>query len=234
MNDECWEKNLLTPPVPSHQISEVTTENIYRRIGGAMPKGRRRKLNRLIGSLATAAAIVVAVGVGYVVATNKMDHQSEGELQKNASNALSIAEVQALIQKNQTGHIVNHVSVIDSGFLAGYRFAFASFYSDGNLEYANIFDGGIGIFVTSDSKANPLQYEVSTVHGFSYITGVIVEHPDVHDVVIIFNNGQVKVVPVKNGEFWFVAKIGATESDAYTQHVIGVTERGNLIEDTNG
>jgi hypothetical protein len=76
----------------------------------------------------------------------------------------------------------------------------------------------------------PIQY-TQTVgkKGYSLITGVVENNSSIKNAVITFSDGQIRQVPVDQGQFWFFGKTGTSETDAYSKAVIGVTTQGNII-----
>jgi hypothetical protein len=89
---------------------------------------------------------------------------------------------------------------------------------------------GIGVFSAGKGKGMPLQSTEQVLKsGFNQITGVVVDNPNVKNVVITFSNGCVTYVPVVDGHFWFVGKVGTSEANAYSKHIIGISNRGDII-----
>jgi hypothetical protein len=152
---------------------------------------------------------------------------------------LSISKVKATIQNVEKGKNVSDIHIIGLKNSDGVGASFASFKLDGKLNYVNMFSSkqqgtGTGVFTVSDLKQTPIQYTAQIAeNGYSSITGITDRASDIKKVIITFSNGQIREVPDVNDEFWFFGKTGATEKDAYSKEVIGVTTNGSIVVKKN-
>ncbi|WDL95899.1 hypothetical protein [Alicyclobacillus sp. ALC3] len=235
VNDEDWEKRLLQPPVSRH-LSDEMRRNIHKRIVAVEKKSTNGRFNRAMAGLASIAAVCVAVASVYFITGHSFTHLVGTASQPSASNGWSTADVEQFIIRNEKGHSVTNIKVIYASSSDGFKLAFASFDLDGQLKYGSIFDSSIqslGVFTVSLDKGNPLQFTESVEqNGFNLVTGVVVGDPRISNVVLTFKNGTIKTVPVVGGKFWYAGKIGATDTVSFTQHVLGVTDTGQIIENS--
>lgn len=238
LNDEEWEKKLRQPPVSSHPISAAMRRNIHQKAVAVTKESANKRVNRVMVSLASIAAVCVAAGGVYFVTGHSFTQLVGTAPQQAASIGWSTTDVKQYIVQHERGHSVGDIRVIQASSTEGIKFAFVSFDLDGQLKYGSILDTrtqgtSLGTFTASQDKNNPLQFtETVGQNGFNLVTGVVVNDPQVKNVVITFKNGLVRTVPVVNSKFWYAGKVGATDTQSFTQHVLGVTDTGRIVENT--
>lgn len=237
LNDEEWEKKMLQPAVFRH-LSDEMRRNIHKRAVSVEKKSTNGRFNRNMVGLASIAAVCIAVAGVYFITGHTFPQLVDTASQQAASNGWSTTNVEQYIVQHEKEHSVTNIKVIYASSSEGFKVAFASFDLDGKLKYGSIFDSPIqgtslGTFVASQDKKNPLQFtETVGQNGFNLVTGVVVDDPRVQNVVITFKNGAIRTVPVVNSKFWFAGKVGATDTQSFTQHVLGVTDTGQIVENT--
>lgn len=235
-NVEDWEGKLLEPPVSGHPISAEMRQNVHRRVGAVTKESASTRVNRTTVSLASIAAICVAVIGVYFVSGGGSRPLVGTATRHQASRGWTTADVEQYILQQEKEHSVSDLKVIYSSSSDGFKVAFASFALDGQLKYGSIFDSptqgtSFGTFTASQDKKNPLQHtETVGQNGFSLVTGVVVSEPHIKTVVVTFKNGAIRTLPVVNGAFWYFGKIGSTDTQSFTQQVLGVTDTGQIVE----
>jgi hypothetical protein len=152
-----------------------------------------------------------------------------------SANQLTKSIIIMQIKKQEENHVVSKISFITLKNLGSQAYAFVSFNEDGKLKYENIFQAstqgtGWGEFSATKINGYPIQSDQQVAgNGYNFITGVVVDDPSIKNIVITFSNGDVKQVSVQNGQFWFFGKIGTSELDAYSKHMIGVSNQGDFV-----
>ncbi len=152
-----------------------------------------------------------------------------------AAAQLTKSKITKQLEQQEGNHVLSNIQVITLKNVGSRAYAFVSFDEDGKMKYANVIhlssEGtGMGIFSAPNVKGHSIQADQQVgKDGYNLITGVVVNNPNVKNVVITFANGSVKQVPVQNGQFLFFGQIGTSESDAYLKNMIGVSNHGEIV-----
>ncbi|MCL6445005.1 MAG: hypothetical protein K6T83_16385 [Alicyclobacillus sp.] len=172
--------------------------------------------------------LVIASGIlGYV-------HHPYNAPQTTSPSFLSQQQVAADIQKQQLtqNKIAQDIRVIHMNTLGNEGFAFVSFDVNGQQEFASLLISSKGhfmsIYTTDADDAAPIRFNTLSGDGFEYVTGGILDHPNVKSAVVIWSDGTATTVPVQKGFFWYARKV-QMPADAYVKQVIGVTKSGAII-----
>lgn len=183
----------------------------------------------------TALIGVTCAVSGCETSNNNSSNKVGSSASKVLQEQLTTSKVIADIRNVEKGHIVSDIHIIGIKNVAGQGAGFASFNLDGHLKYASISDSKkqgmtTGILTANQAKTMPIQYTQSvSENGYNTITGFVDSNADIKNVVMTFSKGQIRQTPVIHGTFLFFGKVGASEKDAYSSSVIGVTSNGNII-----
>lgn len=170
------------------------------------------------------AAIVVAIAVGRVAGRIHRASTPQGNpvTKVTAVQDIRKAFVSDPPQNIRIVHIVNKPPQ---------AFAFAVFLQHGQTQYAvaDIDASGstVSSFSPKPSKNQPLRFMSSSgKHNVTTVFGVVLGHPNVVTVVLVFPNGQVVTPPVSHHLFWYVGHSGSAMDPRYA---IGITKSGGLV-----
>jgi len=195
-----------------------------------------RNLRELRYSLAFLTLILIGAGISGCATDTTVKKTSQA-----STSQLTASKLISNIKQNEKNHSVTDISIIGLKNVDGQGLAFASFNLDGQLKYANIYDShqknengfGIGLFTATKAVGSPIQcVEQVGGDGVVLITGIVVDDPEIKNIIITFSNGSINQVPVINGRFWFGGKVGSSFHDSNSNKVLGVTSNGDIVMNT--
>jgi hypothetical protein len=173
-----------------------------------------------------------------VIASGILGFKSHAKnISPHSNDILTKEQVISDIQKQQflRNKSATHVHIIhltDNARSEG--FAFASFDVDGQRQYASLESSGNGYsmstFTIGTDRRTPIQFVTLSGDGFEYITGGILNDPNVKSAVLVFSNGAAVVVPIEAGYFWYEHKFKTTTPN-YLRQVFGITNTAGIIQD---
>lgn len=173
--------------------------------------------------------VFAASVIGYLIRSRELASSTASPY------SLSLSRVITSIRQNELlgGVTVNHIRVIHMTNTSRDRFAFASFEVSGHSQYASldISQKGTSMSLFSFGKDNktPIRYVVLHGDGFEYVTGAVIDRPNMKSALLLFSNGTVVSVPVVGGYFCCLHKIGTTNARVSLKQVLGVTNHGNIV-----
>ena len=148
---------------------------------------------------------------------------------------LTKSKITSQLEQQGKNHAISNIHIITLKNVGSRAYAFVSFDEDGKMKYANVFHSsspgtGMGIFSAPIIKGSPIQ-AVSQIgeNGYSFVTGIVVDNPNIKNIVIIFADGDIRQLPVHDGQFYFFGQIGKSGSDANQKHLIGITDSGEIV-----
>lgn len=175
-------------------------------------------------------AFSVLVVIALVFALRPPSTHSTKSLKPPSKNEI-ISDIQK--QQIQQGQVAADIRVIQLATVKSEGFAFASFNVEGSQKYASLLLSPSGYSMTTVSfgadSARPIRQTITRGDGFEYITGKVIGHSNIKSVVLIFSNGTTVSLPVDKGYFWYEHK-AHIETPVIVKHVIGVTDKGELIQ----
>ncbi|WP_258110878.1 hypothetical protein [Alicyclobacillus sp. SP_1] len=148
---------------------------------------------------------------------------------------LTKTDVTKELEGQTSANVFHDIHMITLKNVGTRAYSLLSFQENGQLKYAVVFRSpsqgtGMGIVSVTHVKGQPLEAgQLVGKDGYNFVAGVVVQDPSVKRVVLTFTNGSVKQAPIRNGYFWFFGKVGTSQSDAYLQGMMGVTDHGQIV-----
>ena len=175
----------------------------------------------------------VGIGLAGILVLGIFDYQNHFEniLSPPITREKVISEVQQALTQN--GEVPAHLQTIHFDTKDGKGFALVTYQFNGQPHFAIIIASQIGYGMASASfppdQKVPIRLFSTSSNGWEFIAGVVNDHPEVKNVVIIFSNGIATSVPVRNGCYWYTHQVSSTNTNVHILKVIGVTKTGGIL-----